>query len=108
MRALLLLALLMPVAAAAPEQVHLGLRPSFVLHSGDISYAESRQNEWIDWFDMVEPVAAAHPWITALGNHETYSASSATDVTTAVDPDVRLVSPVELAFYHQRFGLPGN
>jgi predicted MPP superfamily phosphohydrolase len=92
--------------AQATETAVAALDPAFVLHSGDISYAEGRQNEWIDWFAMVEPVAARHPWITALGNHETYSGSSVTEVTMVADK--RVVSPVEVAFYHERFGLPGN
>lgn len=77
------------------------LAPDLVLHMGDISYAEGRQNEWIDWFRMVEPVAATRPWVTALGNHETYTGASP---WTLVAPP----SPLEIAFYQQRFGLPGN
>src|SRR5581483_8200781 len=83
------------------------LNPDLVLHSGDISYAEGRQNEWVAWFGLVEPVAATRPWVTALGNHETYTGSSATDLTTAAGEDQRVPSPVEIAFYHERFGLPG-
>lgn len=77
------------------------LAPDLVLHMGDISYAEGRQNEWIDWFRLVEPVAAATPWMTALGNHETYTGAS--PWALAAPP-----SPLEIAFYKQRFGLPGN
>ena len=84
-------------AVAAIEE----LAPDLVLHMGDISYAEGRQNEWIDWFRMVEPVAANRPWVTALGNHETYTGASP---WTLVAPP----SPLEIAFYTQRFGLPGN
>lgn len=77
------------------------LAPDLVLHMGDISYAEGRQNEWIDWFRMVEPVAARRPWVTALGNHETYTGASP---WALVAPP----SPMEIEFYKQRFGLPGN
>lgn len=77
------------------------LAPDLVLHMGDISYAEGRQNEWIDWFRMVEPVAATRPWVTALGNHETYTGAGP---YALVGPP----SPLEIGFYQQRFGLPGN
>ncbi len=73
--------------------------PAFVLHAGDIAYGEGRQNEWLTWFDMVEPVAANVPWITALGNHETYIGTG----TTTSPPN-----PLELAYYRQMFSLPGN
>lgn len=96
-----------PEAAASVKAIQ-ELNPNLVIHGGDISYAEGRQNEWIEWFGMVEPLAATRPWVTALGNHETYTGSSVTDVTTFAGEDKRLPSPVEIAFYHERFGLPGN
>lgn len=93
----------MGVNARSAETVRVieKLFPDVILHMGDISYAEGRQNEWIDWFRMVEPVAAEVPWMTALGNHETYTGASPWALSG--EP-----SPLEIAFYKQRFGLPGN
>lgn len=87
--------------AAATVAAIEDLAPDLVLHMGDISYAEGRQQEWIEWFRMVEPVAAKTPWVTALGNHETYTGASP---WTLLAPP----SPLEIGFYTQRFGLPGN
>lgn len=79
------------------------LDPTFVLHSGDISYAGGDPQVWAAWFALVEPLAATRPWVTALGNHEAnVEGAGAPVVGTPV------LDPIELAFYQQRFGLPGN
>lgn len=70
------------------------LAPDLVLHAGDVSYAEGNALAWREWFAMVEPVASRVPWMIAIGNHETYTAS--------------VEGPVEPAFFRQRFGFPGN
>lgn len=85
-------------AATTAETIR-SLAPAFVLHAGDIAYAEGDQREWSRWFTLVEPVAATIPWMPALGNHETYTAAAG-----FVGPP----SPAEIAYYKQRFGLPGN
>jgi hypothetical protein len=81
------------------------LAPDFVVHAGDLAYAEGDPAVWQQWFAMVEPVAARVPWVTALGNHETYTGPEEGPVA----PPRRVEhSPLEVAFYLQRFGLPGN
>lgn len=77
--------------------------PAFILHSGDISYGEGNPQTWATWFNLVEPVAASRPWITAVGNHETAFGGARESMTGTT-----LVNPAELAFYQQRFALPGN
>ena len=42
----------------------------FVLHAGDVSYADCLGPRWDSYFDMIEPVAKQLPWMVAAGNHE--------------------------------------
>eukprot|EP00949_MAST-11_sp_MAST-11-sp1_P001728 g1728.t1 len=42
----------------------------FVLHVGDISYAQGRSDVWNRWFEEIEPIATAVPYHVCLGNHE--------------------------------------
>ena len=44
--------------------------PEFVLHAGDLSYAWGHPWRWNAFFEMIEPLAARAPYMTALGNHE--------------------------------------
>lgn len=46
----------------------------FVLQVGDISYAGANQTNWSRWFDLVQPIAAEHPYMVVPGNHENGSA----------------------------------
>ncbi|HEX2021820.1 MAG TPA: metallophosphoesterase family protein [Candidatus Thermoplasmatota archaeon] len=87
-------------AQATVDEV-LALGPDFVLHMGDISYAEGDPLVWRDWFAMTEPVAASVPWIPAAGNHDV-------DVQGRDTSQGALVDPRELAFYKQRFRTPGE
>lgn len=83
-------------AGTGPTMTKLAeLDPDFILHPGDLSYARGRNSVWANWFRIIEPQAATRPWLIALGNHEA---------------DPRLVSDAdrEVAFFRQRFGLPGN
>lgn len=80
------------------------LDPAFVLHAGDISYAEGDPLAWKAWFDIVEPVAATRPWVTALGNHEVACGPGPLYPASAVFRPCSL----ERDLYVQRFGLPGN
>jgi calcineurin-like phosphoesterase family protein len=82
---------------AALEQTA-ALDPAFVLHAGDLSYAEGDPVVWKTWFDLVEPVAATRLWLPALGNHETYTAAPTS--TLGLGP------AGEIALYRQRFSLP--
>lgn len=63
--------------------------PSFVLHAGDLSYANGVSPKWDVWFQMIAPLAAEVAYMPAIGNHE--------------DED-------EFGFsaYLQRFALPNN
>jgi len=63
--------------------------PSFVLHAGDLSYANGVGFKWDVWFQMIAPLAADIAYMPAIGNHE--------------DED-------ELGFsaYLERFALPHN
>jgi hypothetical protein len=40
-----------------------------VLHIGDIAYARGYASEWPNFFDQVEPLADALPWLVTDGNH---------------------------------------
>lgn len=42
----------------------------FILHVGDISYADGNQHRWDRFMRVLEPVAAYVPYMTAPGNHE--------------------------------------
>lgn len=42
----------------------------FVLHVGDISYADGRHKMWRSFMDMIEPVASQTHYMIAIGNHE--------------------------------------
>ena len=42
----------------------------FVLHIGDISYAEGQGFRWDSWFREIEPVSTRVPYHVCLGNHE--------------------------------------
>lgn len=79
------------------------LDPTLVLHAGDLSYATHDPQTWATWFEMIEPIAATRPWVTAIGNHEVTVGGLADE-----GADANAVDPGEAAFYFQRFGLPGN
>jgi 3',5'-cyclic AMP phosphodiesterase CpdA len=80
------------------------LKPDFVLHLGDLSYAQGDPQHWADWFRLIEPVARDAPWLPVIGNHETYTGPGAPGVLAGE----AAASPVEEAFFEQRFGLPGD
>ncbi|HEU5181199.1 MAG TPA: metallophosphoesterase family protein [Candidatus Polarisedimenticolia bacterium] len=63
--------------------------PEFVLHAGDLSYAWEHPWRWNAFFEMIEPLAAKAPYMTALGNHEHEA-------------------PLGLASYLARLELPNN
>jgi hypothetical protein len=37
---------------------------------GDVAYARGYASEWPNFFDQIEPLASAVPWMTTDGNHE--------------------------------------
>ena len=41
-----------------------------ILCAGDMSYANSIQSEWDNWFDLIEPLLSQTPLMVAAGNHE--------------------------------------
>jgi len=55
-------------ALASAEKLQHGL--DFVLHVGDISYADGYLARWDEFLKLIEPVASRIPWMTAVGNHE--------------------------------------
>lgn len=63
--------------------------PSFVLHAGDLSYANGFTLIWDLWFDQISTLAARVPYMPSIGNHED-------------EPDLGLSS------YLGRFALPNN
>ena len=44
--------------------------PSFVLHAGDLSYANGNSLGWDVWFEMIAPLAANVSYMPSIGNHE--------------------------------------
>lgn len=49
----------------------IALEPDLVIIAGDLSYADGDPHVWDVWFDMMQPLAARVPLMTAIGNHET-------------------------------------
>jgi len=45
-------------------------KPSFHLHTGDLSYSGGLQSIWDRWFEIVEPLASNALYMPAIGNHE--------------------------------------
>jgi hypothetical protein len=41
-----------------------------LVHAGDISYANGRQEIWDVWGRMVQPLSDHVPWMVSVGNHE--------------------------------------
>ncbi len=77
-----------PAANKNLEQM-ISENPSFVLHAGDLSYANGVSVIWDIWFYQIAPLAANVPYMPSIGNHE-------------VEPDLGLSS------YLGRFALPNN
>ena len=42
----------------------------FIIHAGDMSYADCFGPRWDHYFDMIAPLASRMPWMVAAGNHE--------------------------------------
>lgn len=42
----------------------------FILHVGDISYANGDPQVWDTFMDVIEPYASVVPYMIAIGNHE--------------------------------------
>lgn len=45
-------------------------RAQAVLHIGDIAYAVGHASQWDEFYNFVQPVASAVPYMQAIGNHE--------------------------------------
>ena len=43
---------------------------AFILHAGDMSYADCDGERWSTYFDLIEPLAKTKSWMVAAGNHE--------------------------------------
>jgi acid phosphatase type 7 len=77
----------------------------FVLHIGDIAYAEGQAWRWDDWFREIAPVATRVPYHVCLGNHEfDYPGQSYKPklFTYATDSGGECGIP-----YDRRFNMPG-
>jgi len=46
---------------------------NFLVHSGDLSYANGYQPTWDDWCNRIQPLASHLPYMASVGNHETFS-----------------------------------
>jgi hypothetical protein len=42
----------------------------FVLHVGDMAYADCDEPRWDSYFDSIQPLASHLPWMVSAGNHE--------------------------------------
>ena len=42
----------------------------FLLHVGDMSYADCLNPRWDSYFELIEPLASRLPWMVTAGNHE--------------------------------------
>lgn len=47
----------------------------FVLHVGDLAYANDGEVLWREWLQQIQPVAAVVPWLVGCGNHDCLYAS---------------------------------
>lgn len=54
------------------DQAAMQHEADFILHIGDISYADGYQPGWDLFLQKIEPVAARIPYMTAPGNHEEF------------------------------------
>lgn len=75
--------------------------PDFIMHIGDISYADdyvAHMYEWVwnTWFQTMQPITSAIPYMVTPGNHE-YQCSDATQCPFATN----------FTAYNNRFNMPG-
>lgn len=42
----------------------------FIIHNGDVSYADADEQHWDDYFRKIQPFASKVPYMTTPGNHE--------------------------------------
>ena len=47
----------------------------FVLHIGDISYAEGLAYRWEEWMTLIEPYSSLVPYMVSIGNHDQVTAT---------------------------------
>ncbi len=47
---------------------------SFVLHIGDVSYANGFSYRWEEWMTMIEPYSSLIPYLVSIGNHDQVTA----------------------------------
>jgi len=45
----------------------------FIIHSGDISYADDNQPLWDDYQNQLQPVTSTVPYMVTVGNHEVFA-----------------------------------
>jgi phosphodiesterase/alkaline phosphatase D-like protein len=44
----------------------------FLVHAGDLSYADGLESRWDTWGNMIQPLSSHVPWMVAAGNHEIF------------------------------------
>ena len=59
-----------PDVAAEVEHEILHAGAEFVLHNGDVSYADGDPQIWKSFFDTIEPFASVAPYMVGVGNHD--------------------------------------
>lgn len=59
-----------PTSELIQSQVKQDESLRFVLHNGDISYAEGHAYIWDQWMTLIEPYATLLPYMIGIGNHE--------------------------------------
>ncbi len=83
-----------------------------MLCAGDMSYANSIQPQWDNWFELMEPVIATIPLMVAVGNHE-IECDALTDMPFAAYEsrffmpnriNDAIIQPVRKDEYDQRWG----
>ena len=53
---------------------------TFIIHTGDLSYADCKQERWDTYAELMHPLSSRAPWMTIVGNHEIESESDCNNV----------------------------
>ena len=75
-------------------------KTQFVLHAGDMSYADCDESRWNTWSDIMQPLASSIPYMVAMGNHEIEPK------TSYIHAPVKNISDAQFAVpYRSRFAM---
>jgi hypothetical protein len=75
----------------------------FVIHYGDIGYADGDEQHWDDWGRKIAPITSRVPYMTAPGNHEFWWNFSAYKHRNLM-PAAGHGQPADAMFYHLSIG----